>query len=197
MADALRGWPATGFRVQHLSQLLFLVAADLYEGNGEEAWARLRERWPALSRAGLLRVRLFRIEAWYARGCAALSAAAATRRADRALRIREAERAAAVLGREEMPWSSALGRMLVAGAAAARGDHARAASVYAAAARGFDLAGLGLHAAVARRRRGEQIGGDAGRALVAEADAWMGGQKIQSPARMAASIAPSGTASGD
>ena len=42
-----------------------------------------------------------------------------------------------------------------------------------------------LYAAASRRRLGEIIGGDDGRAHVQEADAWMTAQQIRNPARMA------------
>jgi hypothetical protein len=47
-----------------------------------------------------------------------------------------------------------------------------------------------LYAACARRRRGQLLGGDAGRRLVEEADAWMSGQAIRRPDRMADLLAP-------
>jgi hypothetical protein len=43
---------------------------------------------------------------------------------------------------------------------------------------------------VARRRRGEWIGGDEGRSVIGAADAWMAAQGIRSPARMTAMLAP-------
>ena len=54
----------------------------------------------------------------------------------------------------------------------------------------FQAQEMGLHAAVARRRQGVLLGGDEGRALVAEADAWMAGQQVRNPARLAAVLAP-------
>jgi hypothetical protein len=49
---------------------------------------------------------------------------------------------------------------------------------------------MALFAAAARRCRGELLGGEAGRALVAEADAWMAAQSIRDPDRMARMLAP-------
>jgi hypothetical protein len=49
---------------------------------------------------------------------------------------------------------------------------------------------MALFAAAARRGRGELTGGDAGHALVAEADVWMAGQSILHPKPMARMLAP-------
>jgi hypothetical protein len=49
---------------------------------------------------------------------------------------------------------------------------------------------MALHATVTRRRRGELMGGEAGRDLVAAADAWMSEQAIMNPARMTQMLAP-------
>ena len=62
-----------------------------------------------------------------------------------------------------------------AGAAATRGDGGAALGFLARAESGLRAADMALHAAAARRRRGELIGGDAGRALVAESERLDGG----------------------
>jgi len=49
---------------------------------------------------------------------------------------------------------------------------------------------MALFATAARRARGEVLGGETGRALVAEADAWMTAQSIRRPDRMARMLAP-------
>ena len=49
---------------------------------------------------------------------------------------------------------------------------------------------MGVYAAAARRHLGNLVGGDEGRDLIARADAWMIGQGITNPARMAAGITP-------
>ena len=50
---------------------------------------------------------------------------------------------------------------------------------------GFDQGGLDLYAAAARRALGQLVGGDEGRALIARCDAWMAGQGIRVPEKMA------------
>ena len=65
-----------------------------------------------------------------------------------------------------------------------------AAALRASADAQFTATDMALHAAVARRRRGELLGGVQGAALLAEADAWMTGQAIRNPSRMAAMLAP-------
>jgi hypothetical protein len=74
--------------------------------------------------------------------------------------------------------------------AAHGGDRDRAAELFEQAARGFDSVDLLLHAAAARRRLGELVAGERGASLIAAADAWMAGQKIKSPQRMTAMLAP-------
>jgi hypothetical protein len=63
------------------------------------------------------------------------------------------------------------------------------------AAAALDAAEMKLFAAAARRRQGELLSGDQGRALVTQADAFMAGQRIQDPPRMAQLFVP-GFASG-
>lgn len=77
-----------------------------------------------------------------------------------------------------------------AGVAATRGDSTSAARLLAGAESGLRAAEMALHLAAATRRRGELIGGDAGRGLVDESNAWMTGQGIRNPDRMSALLAP-------
>jgi hypothetical protein len=92
--------------------------------------------------------------------------------------------------RQHTRWGDPLAQLLRASVAAMRGDRPRALWLLEVAESGFATAEMALHGAVARRRRGELTGGEAGRALVASADAWMQGQGIRRPERMAAMLAP-------
>jgi hypothetical protein len=89
-----------------------------------------------------------------------------------------------------MAWADAFAGLVRAAVAVRRGDARTAAALLPEAAGTLDKLTMRLYAAAARRRLGEVLGGDEGRVLVAEADAWMAGQKIQDPARMTAMLAP-------
>ena len=89
-----------------------------------------------------------------------------------------------------MDWSRALSCPIRAGIAAARGDAATAAALFADAVTRLEAVDMDLYAAAARRRLGEILGGDEGRAHVEKADSWMRHQTIRDPARMADVFAP-------
>src|SRR5207247_10097432 len=104
--------------------------------------------------------------------------------------LRGAEAHARAILREKTHWGDPLAHLVRAGAATIRGETERTLGLLGSAEAGFAAADMALHLAVTRRRRGELVGGDAGRDLVAAADAWMSGQAIKNPARMAAMLAP-------
>jgi serine/threonine protein kinase len=92
--------------------------------------------------------------------------------------------------REKTHWADPLALILRASAAAMVGEAERALTLLESAEAGLAGAGMALHAAVARRRRGELLGGDTGHGLIAAADAWMASQNIRNPERMTAMLAP-------
>ncbi len=92
--------------------------------------------------------------------------------------------------REKTAWGAPLALLVHAGVAATRGDGGAALGRLARAESGLRAAKMALHLAAARRRQGELIGGDGGRALVEESNAWMTGQGIRNPDRMSAMLAP-------
>ena len=55
---------------------------------------------------------------------------------------------------------------------------------------GFEFSGIKGHAAAARLRYGQLIGGDAGREAVEGAEAWMASENIANMSRVAAMLAP-------
>jgi hypothetical protein len=108
----------------------------------------------------------------------------------RARLLRSAGRDARRIERRGMAWASPLARLIRAGMASLGGEKAEALALLAAAEDGFIAADMAGHAAAARRRRGELLGGDSGRELVEAADGWMREQGVKNPARFAIMAAP-------
>jgi hypothetical protein len=184
---AIDQWSQAGFHVQHHFAVLAQALIELYTGNGAAAWKHISEQWPAYQASFLLRWQIPRIDALFMHASSAV--AAATSAADPGPLLRTAEGDAHRLRREKMPWADAVARLIQAQVAAARGQTA-SAELLAEAANLLDSVDMRMYAAAARRRLGQLIGGDRGRDLIKQADAWMTGQQVRNPARMAAIFAP-------
>jgi len=185
-------WAHDAFHAQHSWELYASGEIDLYEGHGLDAWNYVVERWTPLRRSMLMRIQAVRIEALYLRARSALAAVGdpSLTPAKRASLIRFAERDAAKLGREGAAWGRALAQLILSGASTVRSNAGEAITRLQAAEAVFENIDMGLHAAVARRRRGQLLGGPAGELLVKQADGWMTSQAIRNPARIAAMLAP-------
>ena len=188
LRQVLDRWSRQGFHVQHHNGLRHQVFIDLYQGDGEAAWRRVSEEWPAYKTSQLMRIQQVRVEALRMRSCSALAAVASG--ADLGSLLRIADGDARRLGREDVAWAQAHARFIQAGVARARGDLGGARANLEDAAGRYAAAGMHLCAAATRRRLGVLLGGDAGRTLVAEADSWMMDQQIRNPQRMADLYAP-------
>jgi hypothetical protein len=177
----------TGLHVQHAYALLAQAQVWMYGGEAAAVHAEMTHRWPAIKRSLLLRVQNIRIllhEA-HARACVALVTAGAPH-ATRHI----AERLLRALEREDIPWASAQVALLRAALALHDGQRDRALALVASSEATFRSLGMQLNVAIAKRRRGSILGGDEGGALVAESEAWMRSQGIESPLRMSALSSP-------
>ena len=193
VSQAIGLWSHRGFLMQHYFALISEGEIALYRGEPARAWEILNDRWRGLKRSRLLRLQVFRIESWNLRARAAQAAALddlAGMPGKRAELLRSAERDSRLIRREKVPWGDALATALDAGIAMAYGRVDAAERLLAEARGAFEQADMALHAAVARRRHGELLGGDSGREEVGAADAWMAGQLIRNPDRFAAVLAP-------
>ena len=184
--EAMEGWSHKGFHRQHYSHALARIQTELYRGDAEAAWRLVAGNWPAFARTLLLRIQFVRIEASLSAG--------ARRAAQRVPRTRR--RALSVDRTRRRPAHRALRAALVGGdrAAAQRrrdlsGGPVRRRTRDAGRGRDRVRARGHAHAAAARRRLGAAHD-ERGRALVADADAWMAAQGIRNPARMTRLIAP-------
>jgi len=189
--EGIERWSHQGFQLQHYWTLLTQVDIALYEGDGAAAWKLMTVQWPALARSLLLRVQYALIEALNRRAGSAVAAAAGQRHpADREALLRVAERDARRIERETTPWGNALAALVRAGIAATRGQVETALTLVASAENRLRAVDMALHAAGARHRRGQLMGGSQGRGLISEADAVMAAQQIKNPERMAALLCP-------
>jgi tRNA A-37 threonylcarbamoyl transferase component Bud32/tetratricopeptide (TPR) repeat protein len=177
-----------GFHLQHHAAFLGQVLIALYRGDGAAAMAIVAEHVPAYRKSLLWYIQHLRIDVLQYHARSALAAAATAQ--DPAPFLKVARRRARDLERERMPWATALARLIQACVAATSGDSAQAVELFRLAIPLLESVDMPIYAAAARRRLGALLGGDEGRALVAEGDAWMTGQAIRSTERMTAMYAP-------
>ncbi|WP_434042825.1 MULTISPECIES: AAA family ATPase [Sorangium] len=188
IAGALSRWTTSGFHLEHFVGLLGETYADRYAGRAGAALKRLTAAWPALEGSMLLMMQNSRVMAHVERASTALAAAEAA--VDPEPLLQAALRDAAALAREKTSWSDPFVPLIRAGAAALRGDRDAAIAQLEASAAGFDEADMSLYAAAARRQAGELLGGEKGLQRLLVADAVMARERIKSPARWAAMLAP-------
>lgn len=189
---AIQRWSHQAFHIQHLWAIVGKMEIALYCGDVVEAWNVINGGWPGLARSLILRVQQPFVGALHHRArCAlAMASVAGPHQTYRAELLRSAERDARRIERERTMYGDGLSRLVGAGVAATRGYIEEAATLADRAEIALLSADMGLYAAAARRRRGELLGGDQGRALIADADAWMSNQKVKNPRRMVEMLAP-------
>jgi serine/threonine protein kinase len=164
---------------------------SIYSGEGDAVLPRVEGRYRLFARSLDRFVQAGSIRGLDSRARRRLAAAAQRENpSERDALLRGAESHARAILRERTRWADPLAFLLRAGAAATRGETARSLALLEPAESAFTAADMALHAAVTRRRRGELMGGEAGSDLVTAADAWMSGQDIVNPARMAQMLAP-------
>jgi eukaryotic-like serine/threonine-protein kinase len=177
------------FHLHHHHELMTHTHIDLYVGDLAGAWQRLESTWPALAGSHLFRIQAVFIEAQLLRGAVAVGWASASPR-ERAAALRVAARCVKRIARERSPWGDAVATLIQAGVAHVRGERAAAIAHLGLAAARLDAFDMPLYAAVARRRLGQLVGGDDGRAAVARADAFMKAKGVVDPERLARMYAP-------
>ncbi len=187
--DAMAAWSRRGFHVMHYYELLARTNLQLYEGAPRDAHAFVRDRWRAMQRSLIPgRIQSIRVSAWDLRARAALALAEAG--GERATLIHTAEGDAQKLARERLAHADARAAALHAGVANVRGRHAEAARRLREALAGFAALNMELNAAALRSTLGALVGGDEGRALRDEADAWFASQSVKRPDRFVAMLVP-------
>jgi len=185
IADSMKKWSHLDFHFQHYVAMVAQAQIDLYVGDGERARRLLDRNEASLRKSLMLRIQHVRVEYLFLHGRIALVLAAGPND-NRSVARRYARR----LSKEGVGWADSFAALLDAGIARSLGDTETTRSRLEAAIDGFEVAGLSLHAAVARFRMGQLLGGAQGANLVQEAATWMSGQQIEQPGRIADLLAP-------
>lgn len=189
LTEALAEWPKQPFGSPHYMAMTAQGRIELYAGTARNGWEAIERSWPALRRTGLFRIQSVRTASRQIRASCGIGASH-TDRAGAAPLLAAAERDAVAIAAERAAYCAPTAALLTAGVAARRGDADAAARALRAAVSGFDACHMKLFLAVSRRRLGELVGGDAGRALVHQANAWMTTQGIVNADRITATLAP-------
>jgi hypothetical protein len=181
-------WSRAGFHIHHGNCVHRFAEFALYRGDSAAAWAHIIDLTVKGSRSLLNRVQHFRLSTFDLRGRCCLAQAKSGKDPNRHLHL--AEQDAHRLEREKRSDTRAMALLIRAGVAFARGNLDGAILVLHEAARQFEACDMLAHAAAARRRLGQLLGGDRGQELIAQADAWMTAQQVRNPARLTAMLAP-------
>jgi hypothetical protein len=181
-------WGRAEFVVWSFSTQMALAEVELYEGDAAAAFRRADGAWQRHKAMPFLRTAVVRARALAIRGVAALAARQSDSLDRRLLRV--TQRDARELRAMGMSWTSALARLLDAGAALVIGDRGSAAQHFARADAELASAGMIVHAAVARRRLGELTTGRDGARAVSEVDALLAAQGVREPGRFVRLYAP-------
>lgn len=186
--QALGEWSHQGFHIQHLNFYYGSLYIDSYAGDAAAAWRRIKETERLLQSSLLLRIEQVQADVIQHAGRCAVAMAAVS--AGPGPLLRHAEKSARRLDRQQLPWTRAHAQGIRAAVANVRGDTVRAERLLADAVQRFEIADMGLFAASARHHLGQLRGGDTGRAMVEQAEAWMRAQSIVNPSRMASCLVP-------
>lgn len=190
LETARRLLPHQGFYLQRYFDLDTEVSIDLYEGDAEHAYEKVRAAWGGLKKAFLLQVLNMRIETTFLRARAAIAASRVAKGKGASTLLAAAEADARRLEREGTPTSVPFAASVRASVLHARGKSDEAFAEFRRSIDAYERVSMKMHAAAARLRLGTLQGGSEGRDMAAAAAEFMRDQSIRQPERMAAMLAP-------
>jgi hypothetical protein len=186
--DAMSHWSQRGFHAQHLFALIANLRVDLYRGQGARARQRLSDAWDSYQRSQLYRSCIGRINIDQLIATSAL--ASWSDHTQRASIVREARDAADRLERERIPYATTLARTLRCRLASLHGHREVSRNIYKCVVEEFRTLEMPLHEAAVQWRLGEELAGDQGQVLMAEAVAKLESLHIRNPITMIRMILP-------
>lgn len=173
----------------HICLISWKANSFLYEGRADVAYKVRFQEMPSDAKSVFRYAQLFRIvDHDLCARCALACAQDAS--GSRSSLLRQARNHIRALERERLPWADALACNLDATVAHLQGNPDEAANGWGRSAQLFETADMKFHAAIARCRQGQVVGGAAGRALVTAAELFMRNEGIKNPARWIAMLAP-------
>jgi len=183
-------WSPRGYQLQHWNEMASNALLDIYAGEVRSARKRLEDGWGPISRSLLTKIQVVRFEVNELQVRTALAAARVSTGSERDRLLQIAEAHTEKLGRERLAWTDAITSLRRAGIRNARGDADGAMREFRAAVTACETAELGLHAAAARVRLGELVGGDEGNALRDAGLAALRAEEVKNPDAFVALYAP-------
>jgi tetratricopeptide (TPR) repeat protein len=188
VSDALAQWPQEGMTFQRIQALMGVGWIRMYMGQPSQALEALREQWPELRRAHVLRGQIHRI-AFLDLRCRASIASAGDHPNSKKL-LAAAEQDAIRLNRESVAVGPALAAAARGSLFCFRGDRAAAVRQFEKAAGMFRELDMGVFAQSALRAAGAAGGGSRGRTMMRDSEEWIRAQGFHNPARMAEACNP-------
>jgi len=183
-------WSLRGYQLQHWNEMASNALLDIYAGDVLAARKRLEAGWVPMSRSLLTKIQVVRFEVNELQARTALAAARVVTGGERERLLEIAEHHTEVIGKENLPWHGAIATLRRAGLRQARHDAEGAVRAYRAAIAAADAAELGLHAAAARVRLGDLLGGDEGAALREAGLGALRAEEVRRPEAFVALFAP-------
>ncbi len=175
--DVIARWPATSFQFPHFNATVSHAYLDIMAGFGAAALERLDRCRKDVRAGGFLRVQTLRVTLACARLRAHLVEHERTAAAEHLLAaLAEARR----LEREGVEYASALALLGRAAIAYRSGNVERALGLLETVEAAFEDVSFGLYNIASRRRRGQLLGGDEGRAMVDACDRQVRAQRFKS-----------------
>ena len=193
---AVEEWPQSGFFASSYWVMYGGAEVALYRGEGRRSRELLLRQWPAVCRSTfVIYIQVLFILMIHLRARTALAAAEGgppgrSFFGSRARLLRSAARDAWRIERRRIGWAKPLAQLIRAGIAFSSGQRGDAVELLTEAEAGFGAADMRMFMWAARRRRGQLLGGEEGRALVNAADSWMTAQAVHEPPRVTDMLVP-------
>jgi hypothetical protein len=181
--------PQTNFQWADFLMLVAELYLALYQGTPRTGLLLAGQRWPALERSQLLRMRIADAMIQYCRAGCVLAAA---RQGDQDAEIGLVSAAVRRLKKSPLIYARGWAAVLDAGLSQGSRYPDRAAASLRSAINCFDASGLRMYAAAARRRLGRIIGGDEGARSLAQAETVMAAEGVVDLEATTEMLAPGG-----